>query len=169
MLNVTWGPFGFREKRIFFLNNFLFLFDSFLFSSIYSFWGISFLIFNKWWPKLGVFFNDWLLNISFAYKTGKSSQLSLAYGDFFQQPESEVLKFTNSLEAQHTQHYIMNYQYSANNRIFRAEIYRKQYTNLVTYNDEFPDVNTTFLNNGDGYAQGLDLFWCDNNSIKKLL
>lgn len=106
--------------------------------------------------------------ISFAYKTGKSSQLSLAYGDFFQQPESEVLKFTNSLEAQHTQHYIMNYQYSANNRIFRAEIYRKQYTNLVTYNDEFPDVNTTFLNNGDGYAQGLDLFWRDNNSIKNV-
>jgi hypothetical protein len=106
--------------------------------------------------------------ISFAYKTGKSCQLSLAYGDFFQQPESEVLKFTNSLEAQHTQHYIMNYQYSANNRIFRAEIYRKQYTNLVTYNDEFPDVNTTFLNNGDGYAQGLDLFWRDNNSIKNV-
>lgn len=106
--------------------------------------------------------------ISFAYKTGKSSQLSLAYGDFFQQPESEVLKFTNSLEAQHAQHYIMNYQYSANNRIFRAEIYRKQYTNLVTYNDEFPDVNTTFLNNGDGYAQGLDLFWRDNNSIKNV-
>lgn len=106
--------------------------------------------------------------ISFAYKTGKNSQLSLAYGDFFQQPESDVLKFTNSLEAQHTQHYIMNYQYSANNRIFRAEIYRKQYSNLVTYNSEFPDVNTTFLNNGDGYAQGLDLFWRDNESLKNI-
>ena len=106
--------------------------------------------------------------ISFAYKTGKSSQLSLAYGDFFQQPESEVLKFTNNLEAQHTQHYIMNYQYAAKDRIFRVEVYRKQYSNLVTYNDEFPDVNTTFLNNGDGYAQGLDLFWRDNNSIKNV-
>lgn len=106
--------------------------------------------------------------ISFAYKTGKSSQLSLAYGDFFQQPDSDVLKFTNKLEARQTQHYIMNYQYSANNRIFRAEIYRKQYNNLVTYNDEFPDVNTAFLNNGDGYAQGLDLFWRDNNSLKNI-
>ena len=106
--------------------------------------------------------------ISFAYKTGKSSQLSLAYGDFFQQPESEVLKFTNNLEAQHTQHYIMNYQYSANNRIFRAEIYRKQYTNLVTYNDEIPDVYTTFLNNGDGFAQGLDLFWRDNETLRNI-
>ena len=106
--------------------------------------------------------------ISFAYKTGKSSQLSLAYGDFFQQPESEVLKFTNNLEAQHTQHYIMNYQYAAKDRIFRVEVYRKQYSNLVTYNDEFPDVNTTFLNNGDGYAQGLDLFWRDNETLKNI-
>ncbi len=106
--------------------------------------------------------------VSFAYKTGKSSQLSLAYGDFFQQPESEILKFTNNVEAQHTQHYIMNYQYSANNRIFRAEVYRKQYSNLVTYNDELPDVNSTFTNNGNGYAQGLDIFWRDNESLKNI-
>ena len=106
--------------------------------------------------------------ISFAYKTGKHSQLSLAYGDFFQQPESEVLKFTNNLEAQHTQHYIMNYQYAAKDRIFRVEVYRKQYSNLVTYNDEFPDINTTFSNKGDGYAQGLDLFWRDNETLKNI-
>ena len=106
--------------------------------------------------------------ISFAYKTGKSSQLSLAYGDFFQQPENEVLKFTNNLEAQHTQHYIMNYQYSANNRIFRAEVYRKQYNNLVTFNDEIPDSNSFFTNNGDGYAQGLDIFWRDNETLKNI-
>ena len=106
--------------------------------------------------------------ISFAYKTGKSSQLSLAYGDFFQQPENEVLKFTNNVDAQHTQHYIMNYQYSANNRIFRAEVYRKEYKNLVTYTDEFPDVNTSFSNSGDGYAQGLDIFWRDNQSLKNI-
>ena len=106
--------------------------------------------------------------ISFAYKTGKHSQLSLAYGDFFQQPDNEVLKFTDNLEAQHTQHYILNYQYAANNRILRAEVYRKQYRDLVTYNDEFPDVNTHFANTGDGYAQGLDLFWRDNESLKNI-
>ncbi len=106
--------------------------------------------------------------ISFAYKTGKNSQLSLAYGDFYQQPESDVLKFSHNLEAQQTQHYIMNYQYSANNRIFRAEVYRKQYSNLVTYSDEFPDINSSFLNNGDGYAQGLDLFWRDNETLKNI-
>ncbi len=106
--------------------------------------------------------------VSFAYKTGKNSQLSLAYGDFYQQPESDVLKFTNNLEAVNTQHYIMNYQYSANNRIFRAEVYRKEYNNLVTYNEDFPDFESTFLNNGNGYAQGLDLFWRDNETLKNI-
>lgn len=126
--------------------------------------------------KLGVrgeyseLFNEFTISprASFAYKTAKNSQLSLAYGDFFQQPENEVLKFSTDLEAQHTQHYIMNYQYSANNRIFRAEVYRKQYNKLVTYNEEMPDVNSIFTNNGDGYAQGLDIFWRDNESIKNV-
>jgi len=126
--------------------------------------------------KLGVraeyskLFNEFTVSprASFAYKTGKSSQLSLAYGDFFQQPENEILKFTDAVEAQHTQHYIFNYQYSAKNRIFRAEVYRKQYSNLVTYNESMPDVNSVFTNNGDGYAQGLDLFWRDDESIKNM-
>lgn len=103
---------------------------------------------------------------SFAFKTSKNGQLSLAYGDFFQQPDNEILKFNNNLKARHTQHYILNYQYAAKNRIFRAEVYRKDYSNLITYNDSIPDVNTVFLNDGKGYAQGLDLFWRDNESIK---
>lgn len=106
--------------------------------------------------------------VSFAFKTGKNSQLSLAYGDFFQQPDNEILKFTTDVEAQHTQHYILNYQYAANNRIFRAELYRKQYNKLVTYNETIPDVNSLFNNTGNGYAQGLDVFWRDNESIKNV-
>jgi len=105
---------------------------------------------------------------SVAYKTGKSSQISLAYGDFYQQPFNDVLKFQNNLEAQKTQHYILNYQYSANNRIFRAEAYRKQYNNLVTFDTQMPGFDSIFGNGGDGYAQGIDLFWRDNNSIKNV-
>lgn len=103
---------------------------------------------------------------SLAYKIGKHSQISVAYGDFYQQPDNEILKFETELEAQHAQHYILNYQYAANNRIFRAELYRKDYSHLITYNDSLPTVNTAFSNNGRGYAQGLDLFWRDNESIK---
>jgi len=106
--------------------------------------------------------------ISLAYKTGKNSQLSLAYGDFYQQPQSDILKFTNNLEAQNTKHYILNYQYSANNRIFRAEVFRKEYDNLVTYSSELPEFNSNYASSGDGYAQGFDLFFRDNKSIKNV-
>ncbi|NND63970.1 MAG: TonB-dependent receptor plug domain-containing protein, partial [Flavobacteriaceae bacterium] len=105
---------------------------------------------------------------SVAYKTGKSSQLSIAYGDFYQQPLNETLKFNQDLEAQMTRHYILNYQYSANSRIFRAEVYRKDYNNLITFDTEFAGFDSNFTNNGDGYAQGVDVFWRDNNSIKNV-
>jgi outer membrane cobalamin receptor len=112
---------------------------------------------------------------SLAYKTGKSSQISVAYGDFYQQPLNEILKFAprlpdwqEDLEAQKTQHYILNYQYSAGNRIFRAEAYRKQYSDLITFEAEFAGFDSNYGNDGDGYAQGIDIFWRDNNSIKNI-
>lgn len=106
--------------------------------------------------------------VSVAYKTGKKSQLSLAYGDFYQQPGSEVLKFETDLKSRKTQHYILNYQYSANNRIFRAEAYRKTYSDLITFDTERESFNSNFTNNGDGYAQGVDFFFRDNESIKNV-
>jgi outer membrane cobalamin receptor len=106
--------------------------------------------------------------VSVAYKTGRSSQLSLAYGDFYQQPNSAVLKFEDNLQAQNTRHFIMNYQYSANHRIFRAEVYRKQYSNLIRYNTDIPQFDSMYSNDGDGYAQGIDLFWRDDETIKNV-
>ena len=105
---------------------------------------------------------------SLAYKVSKNTQLSLAYGDFYQQPFNEYLKFQQDLEAQKAQHYILNYQYTANNRIFRAELYRKKYGNLVTYNSDFPSFDTDFKTNGNGFAQGIDFFWRDNESLKNM-
>ncbi len=106
--------------------------------------------------------------ISFAYKVHRNGQLSLAYGDFFQQAEKQVLKFDSNIRSQHAQHYILNYQYTANNRIFRAELYRKDYHDLVTYNNEFLDINSEFLSNGKGFAQGLDMFFRDNSTFKNM-
>lgn len=105
---------------------------------------------------------------SLAFKTSESGQFSLAYGDFFQQQNNEVLKFKSELNTQHAQHYILNYQYAANNRIFRAELFRKNYYQLTTYSDTNPNLNTSFFTDGNGYAQGLDVFWRDNQSVKSL-
>lgn len=103
---------------------------------------------------------------SIAYKTSKNGQLSVAYGNFYQNASSLYLKFDNNIETQNTAHYILNYQFVKDNRIFRAEVYRKEYDNLLKYNTEIPEFDSNYSNTGFGYAQGLDLFWRDNKSIK---
>ncbi|WP_299101546.1 TonB-dependent receptor [uncultured Winogradskyella sp.] len=103
-----------------------------------------------------------------AYKTSKNGQFSLAYGNFFQNPNRDVLKFSQDLRAEKTSHYILNYQYVNNGKIFRAEAYRKDYDNLIKYNTDFVQFDSDFNSSGNGYAQGLDFFWRDNTSIKNV-
>ena len=40
-------------------------------------------------------------------KQAANSQVSLAYGNFFQNPNSDILKFNQDLKAQNTSHYIL--------------------------------------------------------------
>ena len=104
--------------------------------------------------------------ISTACKLGKGSQVSLAYGWFFQDPDDEYLLFTPEIEFERADHYTLNYLMNHDQRMLRTEIYFKNYTNLVRYGwgDE---QGYSFINNtGDGYAYGLDLFWRDRKSIK---
>lgn len=103
-----------------------------------------------------------------AYKASKNGQFSLAYGNFFQNPNSDVLKFEDKLKAQKTTHYILNYQYVNKGKIFRAEAYRKDYDNLVKFDTELEQYNSNFNSSGSGYAQGIDFFWRDNTSIKAI-
>ncbi|PKG51401.1 TonB-dependent receptor [Olleya sp. 1-3] len=105
---------------------------------------------------------------SLAYKIGSKSQLSLAYGNFFQQPNSAILKFDQNLEAQQAQHYILNYQFNSDGKIFRAETYYKKYSDLVKYDSDFTNFETDFDNSGSGYAKGIDLFFRDNKSINNI-
>ncbi len=131
---------------------------------------------KKFAMKLGLrgdyyhLFNDFELapRVSVAYKTSKNSQLSLAYGDFYQHPTSQALKFEQNLKAQSTQHFIFNYQYVNDGKLFRAEAYKKMYDNLVKFDTDFESFDSNFNNSGDGYAQGIDIFWRDNKSIKNV-
>ena len=106
--------------------------------------------------------------LSLAYKTSKSTQVSLAYGNFYQNPSNDILKFDQDLKSQNTTHYIFNYQYNAEGRIFRAEAYYKNYSDLVKYDTEFVDFDSQINNSGSGYAKGVDLFWRDNKNIKNV-
>ncbi len=106
--------------------------------------------------------------ISLAYKFNKRSQVSLAYGNFYQAPQNNELKIEQDLDLQMATHYILNYQYKKNNQLFRAELFYKKYDNLVQYESEFNQPSSNFNNNGFGYASGLDLFWKDTRNIKNL-
>lgn len=104
--------------------------------------------------------------ISLAYKSGANSQFSLAYGEFFQNPKNEYLKFNSDFTAENTTHLIANYQYVKNKQIFRAEAYYKDYYDLVKYDTPLALPISSYSNSGNGYAKGLDVFWRDNKSIK---
>ncbi|WP_423999285.1 TonB-dependent receptor [Maribacter sp. IgM3_T14_3] len=104
--------------------------------------------------------------LSLAYKAGSNSQFSLAYGEFFQNPKNDYLKYNSDFTAENTAHYIANYQYVKNKQIFRAEAYYKNYGDLVKYDTPFALPTSTYTSNGSGYAKGLDIFWRDNKSVK---
>lgn len=103
---------------------------------------------------------------SIAYKVGEYSQFSLAYGQFYQNPKSEFLKFTDDFVAENTSQLIANFQYVKEKQILRIEAYYKDYSDLVKFDTEFLDPTSNFTNDGSGFAKGVDIFWRDNQSIK---
>lgn len=106
--------------------------------------------------------------LSVAYKIANKSQLSLAYGSFYQTANPDYLKFTTNLKYENTNHYIINYLYNNNGKMFRAEAYYKDYSHLVKFDGNYSSYSSNFNNTGLGYAKGLDLFWRDNKSIKNM-
>jgi outer membrane cobalamin receptor len=104
--------------------------------------------------------------LSLGYKVNRKGQFSLAYGDFYQTPKQDYLKYFKDFEHEKTAHYIFNYMYNEEGKTFRAEAYYKDYDKLVKYNTAVPQFDAHFNNNGKGFAKGIDLLWRDNNSFK---
>jgi hypothetical protein len=103
--------------------------------------------------------------VSVAYKTGEGSQASLAYGIFYQNPETHYLPATAPLQFAKATHYIAQYQKVANDHTLRTEVFYKKYSDLL---------KTGFQNNreqakgseGFGDAKGIEIFWRDRKTIK---
>lgn len=104
--------------------------------------------------------------VALAYKPGKIGQFSLAYGNFHQTPKQDYLKYFRDFDYEQTRHYILNYLYNAEGRMFRAEAYYKDYNGLVKFNTQMVQPDSFFTNGGSGYAKGLDLFWRDSKTVK---
>lgn len=103
--------------------------------------------------------------ISLAYKVGKDAQVSAAYGQFYQKPENIQITYNRNLGYTKATHYILTYQKSDINRIFRVEAFYKKYKDLI----KAEPVNYyygNYNNNGNGYAKGIEFFWRDKKTIK---
>lgn len=105
---------------------------------------------------------------SLAYKISKNSQFSLAYGSFTQAPKQDYLKYVDYLESEKADHYILNFLYTKNRKLFRAEAYFKKYSDLVKYDTQFSQFDSNFTNGGFGYAKGFEMLWRDNSTIKNV-
>ena len=116
--------------------------------------------------------------ISMAIKTSAHSQVSVAGGIFYQDADYAYLQAGFKPGMQEATHYIINWQYSKDDRILRLEAYYKKYNNLILEHDTIPydpnsyrvitPYNTIIDNGGSGYAQGLELFYRDKKSVKNL-
>ena len=115
--------------------------------------------------------NKWNIapRASVAYKFKDKSQLSFAYGIFYQNPERRYLPVLSSnIGYSKATHYILQYQVSKNSRIFRTEMFYKNYNALykTAVNNFGREVAAN--NNGFGYAKGVEVFWRDKTTVKNL-
>ena len=105
--------------------------------------------------------------LSVAYKLGKGTQASLAYGIFYQNPERRYLPSVNELSFMKATHYIAQFQRIVNQQTFRTEIFYKKYDNLIKTG--FSNYQESAINNkGYGDAKGIEFFWRDKKTIKNL-
>ena len=111
--------------------------------------------------------------VALAIGTGEYSQISLAWGMFYQDPDKKYLLVGYKPDFQEATHYIGNFQWIRNDRTFRIEAYYKSYSELVrelfftTYNpNPYRFISGPVDNSGNGYAQGLEIFWRDKSTIR---
>lgn len=112
--------------------------------------------------------------LSVAIRSGMYGQFGFSTGSFYQLPDVPYLQYGYRPEMQQAIHYIANYQWIKGDRTFRAEVYYKDYRNLVREQVTMYDPNSYRNsyskpdNSGYGYAKGAEIFWRDKKLIKNV-
>jgi vitamin B12 transporter len=105
--------------------------------------------------------------LSLAYKFKDNSQASFAYGMFYQNPERRYLPAAvSNLDFAKATHYILQYQKTTKDRTFRTELFYKKYDALYKTAPNSNGREVASSANGNGYAQGFELFWRDRKTLK---
>lgn len=116
--------------------------------------------------------------LALAYQLGEGTQLSGAWGYFYQTPANDLLRFGQynpELRFERATHYLVSYQRVRNERTLRLEAYHKDYARLTRYaplgltgNVPLPFNPASYQSTGRGYARGVDVFWRDKKTVKGL-
>jgi len=103
--------------------------------------------------------------LSLAYKFENEGQVSFAAGKFSQMPLENQRVINPTVQNTKADHLILNYFISKDGRTLRAEAFYKGYDHLVTF-EGLPRNPSNIEQNGEGYAQGFDLFYRDQKTFK---
>jgi hypothetical protein len=116
--------------------------------------------------------------LALAYQFSEGTQLSGAWGYFYQTPANDLLRigqYNDALRFERATHYLATFQRIKNNRTLRAEAYYKDYAHLTRYDATsllsgalMPTTPTAYHSTGTGYARGLDFFWRDKKTVRNL-
>ncbi len=106
--------------------------------------------------------------LSLAYKLKNKSQVSFAYGIFYQNPESKYRPAVEGIGFAKATHYILQYQRISPARTFRTEVFFKNYDHLFKTGTDSYGREVATSNAGTGYAKGLEFFWRDKKTIKSM-
>jgi vitamin B12 transporter len=98
-----------------------------------------------------------------SYKLGVNSQVTADYGIFYQTPERRYLANNSNFDFLRADHYILTYQHLSANYTFRTQVFYKNYISLLKTD---ASVTNALNTNGDGYAQGVEIFWRDKKTLK---
>ena len=114
--------------------------------------------------------NKWNIapRLSVAYKFPGNSQVSFAYGLFYQNPERKILPAVAGIDYSRAAHYILQYQKISRERTFRIEAFYKKYTKLYKTAVSATGREVATNNNGFGDAKGLEFFFRDKKTFKNV-
>lgn len=105
--------------------------------------------------------------ISLAYKFQNKGQASVAYGVFYQDPDSKNLPSPGDLRFTKATHYIAQYQLMTSGHTFRTELFYKEYKDLIKTGNDIQ--NPVAINNkGFGDAKGIEIFWRDRKTVRNV-
>ncbi|RYU75841.1 TonB-dependent receptor [Hymenobacter persicinus] len=113
--------------------------------------------------------------VALAYQLDEKTQLSGAWGYFYQTPANDLLLRAaqpRSLRFERAQHVQLTYLRTYQDRTLRVEAYSKAYGQLVRYdqaqpyNALTPYDPATYRSAGTGYARGVDVLLRDKKTLK---